>query len=381
MLQARRTGHGGGYRARDGDSAIARLAVDRVTASCGRCTFTCTAPAARRQELAGRRRQKGYHTKLERAGSVWRFTDKAGNVHHFESPDQEGRPRLDFLEEPHGDRLVFTYDLSSRLVKVAEVQAEAGEVRAITFAYRTIAGFDRITKAEIAPLGLSVEYEYDGLSNLTKATRNGQNLAGSEITATEPRVERYRYLSLPAPAPGQPPTPINVLKQHQLVAVTDPNGHSREYVYHAETDTLPGEAEGRAGGLFFPAKWELVKQVVEHPDPALRVQTAFAYDLTHWPSAQFWTTVRDGRGNDTRYILNGNGNPLRIEEPLGKTTTMVWAAADIFKTKETDPLGRVTDYGYDERGNLTSERINTADMGIVPPSAVIATRRFNEIDL
>ena len=84
--------------------------------------------------------QKGYHTRLERQGTVYRFTDKAGNVHHFESPDADGRPRLDFIEEPHGDRLVFTYDGASRLTRVAEVHPDAGEVRAATFTYRSIYG-------------------------------------------------------------------------------------------------------------------------------------------------------------------------------------------------------------------------------------------------
>ena len=287
--------------------------------------------------------QKGYHTRLERDGSVYRFTDKAGNVHHFESPDADGRPRLDFIEEPHGDRLVFTYDGASRLTKVAEVQPEAGEVRAATFTYRSIYGDDRIVRAEIAALGLAVDYEYDTRGNLTKATRNGQNLAGAEIAATEPRVEGYRYLTMPAVAGGRP-SAGDLRKEHQLVETTDPNGHRREYVYYAEGDTIPGEAQGTGGGLVFEEKWELVKQVLEHPDPGLTIRTEFLYDLTHWPAAERWTTVRDGRGKDTLYVLNGNGSPLRIEEPLGKTTRMTWAPDDILKTSEQDANGRVTEF-------------------------------------
>ena len=151
--------------------------------------------------------QKGYHTRLERDGRTYRFIDKAGNVHHFESPDADGRPRLDFIEEPHGDRLVFTYDGASLLTKVAEVQAEAGEVRAVTFAYQTFNGAERIVRAEIASLGLAVEYEYDTRGNLVKATRSGSNLEGDP--AAEPRVERYGYLGSgadhgPRPAPRAP---------------------------------------------------------------------------------------------------------------------------------------------------------------------------------
>jgi YD repeat-containing protein len=58
--------------------------------------------------------QKGYHTRLERDGCVYRFVDKSGNVHHFESPDPEGRPRLDFIEEAHGGRLRQQSDTMGR---------------------------------------------------------------------------------------------------------------------------------------------------------------------------------------------------------------------------------------------------------------------------
>ena len=218
--------------------------------------------------------QKGYHTRLEHDGNVYRFTDKAGNVHHFESPGSDGRPRLDFIEEPHGDRLVFTYDGTSRLAMVAEVHSEATEpVRAVTFTYRPIYGEDRIVRAEIAALrpeaaalGLAVDYEYDTRGNLTKATRSGQNVAGAEVTATETRVEAYRYLTLPTVAGGRP-SAGDIRKEHQLVETTDPNEHRREYVYYAEGDEMPGEAQGSSGGLFFEEKWELVRQVLEHPDP------------------------------------------------------------------------------------------------------------------
>jgi RHS repeat-associated protein len=322
--------------------------------------------------------QKGYHTRLEREGRVYRFVDKAGNVHHFESQDPDGRPRLDYIEEPHGDRLVFTYDGASLLTKVAEVQAEAGEVRALTFAYRPVNGFDRIVRAEMAGLGLAVDYDYDTRGNLVKATRDGRNLEGGG-PAAEPRVEKYGYLR-PATSPGGAVAP-DPTREHQLVEVTDPNGHRREFLYYGDDDSLPGESDGRipGGGLSFTEKWELAKQVVEHPEPGLSIRTEFSYDAQEVVSRSQWkTTVRDGRGRDTLYVLNGNGSPLRIEEPLGKTTTMAWADDDIFKTREQDANGRVTEFGYDPRGNLTLERIQTSDLGPVVTEYRYDTR-FNKL--
>ena len=91
-----------------------------------------------------------------------------------------------------------------------------------------------------------------------------------------------------------------------------------------------------------------------------------------------------GAGDFVAVVLNGNGSPLRIEEPLGKTTTMAWAPDDILKLQETGPRteiypqGRVTDFGYDSRGNLTSERITTPAFGVVETSYEYDPR-FNKL--
>ena len=120
--------------------------------------------------------QKGYHTRLEHDGTIYRFTDKAGNVHRFEQPAPDGSRPIEEIEEPHGDRLVFTHDGNGRLTRVAEVQRGAGEVRAATFSYRAIYGYDRIVRAEVPALDIAVDYEYDDTGNLVQVTRDGRNL-------------------------------------------------------------------------------------------------------------------------------------------------------------------------------------------------------------
>jgi len=113
---------------------------------------------------------------------------------------------------------------------------------------------------------------------------------------------------------------------------------------------------------------KLVREFPDGPAAPRTFETRFTYDFSEIAQIRLKTTVKDARGNDTRYVLNGNGSPLRIEEPFEdgtRVTEMSWSPTDIVKTSEIDPLGRATEYGYDVRGNLTSERIATDDFGVV----------------
>src|SRR5262249_26472437 len=115
--------------------------------------------------------QKGYHTRLVRnADLTYDFFDKAGLRHRFRQLADPTRPlgerRLDYIEEPHGDRIALHYDGAGRLVLVAEAQPETGEVRWLAITYRSVFGFDRISSISLPDLKLAVAYEYDTYGNL-----------------------------------------------------------------------------------------------------------------------------------------------------------------------------------------------------------------------
>jgi RHS repeat-associated protein len=306
--------------------------------------------------------QAGYHTTLVKNGdNSYDFFDKSHTRHHFKapldpaSPQPERERRLEYIEEPHGDRLVFSYDDDGRLARVTERHPEAGNVRDLELTYERKKGLDRITKAEIAALNLRAAYGYDEEGNLVSATRSGRNVDGPDAPD---RVETYKYSSADA------------RDRHQMIERTDPNSNVTAYEYYRGDDVFPGEAMG-AGVFTALQKQEYVKLVRELPDGPTaprKFETRFTYDFSEITQLRLKTTVKDARGNDARYVLNGNGSPLRIEEPFEegtRATQMVWSPTDIVKTKEIDPLGRVTDYGYDPNGNLTFERISTDDFGVV----------------
>jgi RHS repeat-associated protein len=304
--------------------------------------------------------QKGYHTRLVRgADGSFDFFDKSGTRHHFSDRDDPLRPddqRLEYVEEPHGDRLVLTYAAPTRrIAKVAEVHPEVGAVRSLSFSYTGAGGSDRIERVWDDALGIDVTYSYDATTgSLLKAARKSAD-AGT-LTQT------YEYDS------------TKPLHRHRLVAVVDPNGNRTEYMYYRVNDPWPGEGSG----VVALDKDEYVRKVRELPGRGVAVETELSYDLTNASSNRWKTTVKDGRGNSTVYLLNSNGSPVEIREPLSRTTRMEWASDDIYKTKETDAEGRVSEYDHDARGNLTSETIHTLDLGSVVTEYRYDTR-FNKL--
>ncbi len=305
-------------------------------------------------EIAGEYRpQKGYHSQLRADGAGgYVFTDKSGTEHSFlerekgTTPPEGGTYRIDHIRERHGDELRFRYDGRGRLVEVGEYLEEspARPVRTLTFKHAMVAGYDRIESAAVPGLGLSVSYGYDAFGNLTYVKKTGSTLASR--TRAPAWSERYTYSA------------SSTRDRHQMLSATDPNGSTTRYAYFTPVDPFGGDPKT----IFVDSKEEYVRTVTEEDRLAgTSYETRFSHDATRAGTDRTWTTtVKDARGNDSVYLLNLNGSPLRIDEPLGKATTMEWSD-DALKTKETDAEGRVTDYSYEDgRGNLTKEIIHTA---------------------
>jgi RHS repeat-associated protein len=326
--------------------------------------------------------QPGYHTKLDRNNDgSFDFYDKAHVRHHFEA-GLASRRRLLEVREPHGDRLLLTYHPTNveRLLEVAEVpRGETVPVRRLKIVYTDDpdrpagarsqpGGFLRVASVSIPELRLEASYSYDAFGNLVRVTRRGLNLEAAGGRDAEPTEERYEY------------TTGNPRDRHQLVAAVDANGHRTEYVPFQAQDPFPGEADGL---LVVQDKEEYVRIVREYPSPNAPIETSFVYDAHEALTKLRWqTTVTDARGQQTLYVLNPNGSPVEIREPLGKTTAMRWAVQDIYKEWERDARGRETDFSHDARGNLIRETIHTADptiAGAAPNGDVTTSYAYDPV--
>ena len=324
------------------------------TADGGTQTFLGTSSAAG----PGFRPQRGYHSRLQRnPDGSFDFFDKAANRHHFaeRAAGTAASLRLDWIEEPHGDRLALAYDAVGRLHEVSERHPRLGPVRTIVFRYTSAGGAFRIASAQAWGLGLRVDFRYDASGNLASAEQTDREKGMT--------TDRYEY------SVSDPRDP------HQLVAVT-PHGEARTtYAYGPPPGPAP-PARGPVG----PVE---PRELVRAADPAPGGHpTTFTYDPSGAGQGVFRTEVRAAGGSVTRYVLNGDGNPLEIDEPagLGRTVTkFTWDPAHVVKTAEDNNHGRHLTYGHDPAGNLTLE-LDVARPGAPVRKTVYAyDPRFNKL--
>lgn len=204
--------------------------------------------------------------------------------------------RLQWMEDRYGNRITVLRDNSNRIARLVSPQG-----RYITLAYQQDSCSGCITAAT-DNMGRAVKYDYDTEGRLTKVTDPHGGLTA------------YTYDAA-----------------HRMLTVTDPRFNRKvlnEY-----------DANGR----------------VKKQTYADNTTNTFAYTLN---AAQkvIQTNVTHERGDVRRITYNANGYPLTHTSALGKpeqqTITYV-RNADNLVTKMTDPLGRVTTYEYDTRGNVT----------------------------
>ncbi len=281
--------------------------------------------------------QRGNHGRLEDVvdpeSSVltgYKFIAKDGTTYTYDRFGGVRQMLVTNIEDRNANALNFTYDeVYNRLEKVTDAVG-----REFVFAYESfsVPSEDPSRLVSITgPDNLLQTYTYDLNGNLQAAQRG-------EL------VETYEYVR----ESGISKADFN------LVRAIDANGNSTRYVYHE-----PGEIDLNLFNYLPVVKGQdMVKQVI-YPDGNA---ATFQYNGTDSNTR----TVTDLRGFDTLYTLNAHGNPLKIEEPLGKTTEMTWSTnegkPDNVMTSRTvvagtlsEPRSLTTYFEYDVKGNVTKE--------------------------
>ena len=340
--------------------------------------FDCTNPTR------GCRSQRGFHGKLEITGQGIVYTARSGTKFKYtrKRTDETYKERtwLTSVADPRGNETYYEYGGSEVDGEVVRV-FEPGNRRLLQleYAWPGAAPHPRLASVsllsnptgrrevtdpgQLQPIddhGVCVAFAYDGLQNLTAATRyDGACTDG----ATPLRTESYEY------AGG-----TNELLQNNLRFYTDPNGRKTEYVYH-HTPLPPGPpAPGDSDYMLLADRDERVRVVRE---PAPGGDTTFTYELVRRPLAPrspyidtrplFWTTVTPARPGSapTIYKLDGYGATAEVERSAGgqrSVRTTVWDPIHIRPRLEQDPRGRLVSMAYDAAGNLVERRTSTTPL-------------------
>jgi RHS repeat-associated protein len=293
---------------------------------------------------------KGYHGTLipEFNERVFNFYSKDGTLYRYRnlglSEDKEWN--LEYAEDTNGNWLKFGYDPTSRR-RAKLITIEDGEGRTMRFTWKSenFADFDFAPQDVIEaidifgpdgkPIGMGMTFDYDEFGNLEFARREQDS-----------RVESYEYSVDEA----------DFDLRHKMKVFRDGNQHETLYDYSE------GQLNITDSALQYLVPLSFTDEVT---DPEGGV-TIFDFSKINGTDT---TTVKNGRGFDTHYRMNDYGSVLEIDDPAG-ITTMTWTNDDnplgivevsVLMTSRTDANGVLTEYQYDEDGNLEVETVTDDD--------------------
>jgi len=265
--------------------------------------------------------ERGRHGSLNEVGGKFVYIAKDGTSYRYDYPTV-GPTFVESITDANGNSQNFTYS-AGRLSTVTDAVG-----RSCLFRYGPVPGLNSADNSRLAAVtcsdGVEMRYGYNAQGYLVSATR-------------EARVETYGYAIETGIANGD----------YNLVKATDANGNNSAYEYFGPNEVVANPAKS---AIKYLKSQDVVKKVT-YPDNAFALFQYGMQDATR--------TVTDLRGYNIVYTLNYYGNPLRIDEPLGKTTRMTWSIDegknDNVMTSKTDGRGYTTTYEYDAKGNVSKE--------------------------
>jgi RHS repeat-associated protein len=280
--------------------------------------------------------QRGNHGTIKQlADGTWEYRSKDGTLYTFEAqmPGQD-KAFVKTITDSNGNRLDYSYttvDNERLLLSVTDLAA-----RQLAFSYsRADNGKMRLGKVENS-VGIDLEFGYFPKAASGYDARVGMLKSFKRGSFTE--TYDYRHLN-------EDPS-VN------LSTVIDANGNPTRYEYYDAAD-VPVDMGGYARGL---DEHDLVHKVF-YPSATGNEFAEIKYDASATANKR---EITDLRRNKKTYTLNVLGNPTRLDEPEGKSTTFEWSAdmdePDNLLRKKSDLATNANwEYEYDAHGNMTKE--------------------------
>jgi RHS repeat-associated protein len=253
------------------------------------------------------------HTLMKRAEGGWALIYRSQRVDVFDAAG-----RLIAIQDPNGNQLWLTYEAYDRTT-----------VSAGTYQGTRLARVD-------APGGRYLWFGYDYYLP--------QRL--TSVTDHTGRSVQFGYDDVTHERPGQ------------LVAVTDPLGHTATYAY-AENSWLLQTKTNARGEVEFENTFDSSGRVVQQVN-SLGQELTLSYATvpdtngllagTDLSPYLLQRTITDQTGAQVMYTFGADGLLRSMTDPAGATTTYRGYTATRQPTEIEDGLGRVTTYVYNDQG-------------------------------
>ena len=265
----------------------------------------------------------GFYTQLVgRDDGGFMEGDYSGQLAFYGPPDAQGIANLSSLQDRDGNTMRFLYDDQNQLVGVLDTLG-----RSIHYFYNEDGRIIRITDF----LGRTIGFTYDDNGDLVEVTSPAVTDTPNENDFPQGKTVRYTYSS------GFEDERLN----HNLISITAPNevasgGPPRVVLtYNGEVespnvDRVVSQTLGGINHTGVPAGGTITYeyQSLAHPEPP----------ATNDPI--FQTTVTDRNGNLTQYQFNQLGNIVSVLESTNRDV------------RDSDPEFYETRHEYNEDGRL-----------------------------
>jgi len=274
---------------------------------------------------------------LNASGLITDITDPLGRMVHY---GYDSARRLETATDPAGGVTCYTYDRAGKILTITNAR---GIVRVQNQIGIAGDGAGRVVRQGQADGG-AWQFEYLFIHPKCPPAIGGSGAAGG----------------------GGSGGSCSLLPIHVGTRVTDPRGHSTEYLLTAAGATRESidalgqhtsfvrDASGQMVTMHDPLgretrfEYDTAGNVTQITDPAGNVRR-FEYELTF----NRLTRLTDALGNITTFAYDARGNLTSITDPLGQVTQIT---SNTFgqPISMTDPLGQATTFTYDAQGNLAT---------------------------
>ena len=274
---------------------------------------------------------------------------KDGRVFQFEPAGFQVGSVLTAITDPNGNRVTLLRD-PARPIRIDEIVGPAG--RRLLLDYDAA---DRIVAAT-DPLGRTVTYDYDAGGRLIRVTDPAGGVTsyaydGQDrlVRITDPRgvvVARNRYDANGRVAEQERPDGGVIHFDYTLL---NPSLATSPVVRTVVTDPL-----GRRTAYRFNPQGFLLGVTDASGQTRVFEREARSNLLLAIRGAASCTVCGASSAGDRTFRYDALGNRIAETDALGQTTELTYDPVFNRVTSITDPLGEVTTFAYDDRGNLVS---------------------------